>query len=235
MQALATCSQDLRWIPRVYLNGTNCKVFFPRPASKICISISPCRMQECSTGSVASIANVRTFALLEAPCSSPPEISFQQLVGAMAPNPNIVEALRRLSARFAIRLNSQTMHCLVSGTHHLGGVYMAKGNKNKRLFIRVSEGEKNRILELMKQAEINNISEYARQMLLNGQVVKKDFSELKGLIAQIGRIGGNVNQIAKRANESRIVAQEDIDETMFCLRRVLRILESDVRKVLREI
>lgn len=109
---------------------------------------------------------------------------------------------------------------------------MAIETRTTCLLIRVTEEEKKLIRERVNQAGLTNLSEYARQMLLNGQVVKKEFRELKGLAAQIGRIGGNVNQIAKRANESRNVTQEDIDEVMFCLRKILRVLERDVRKAL---
>lgn len=80
---------------------------------------------------------------------------------------------------------------------------------------------------------MNNLSEYSRQMLLNGQVVKKEFREIRGLTAQIGRLGGNINQIAKRANEKRVVPQSDIDEVALLMRTILRILKSDLKAALK--
>lgn len=80
---------------------------------------------------------------------------------------------------------------------------------------------------------MNNLSEYSRQMLLNGQVVKKEFREIRGLTAQIGRLGGNINQIAKRANEKRVVPKSDIDEVALLMRTILRILKSDLKAALK--
>ena len=98
-------------------------------------------------------------------------------------------------------------------TPHKGGADL-EGNRTKGILVRVSEEEKDLILQRMRQAGITNLSAYTRQMLINGWIIRRDFKELKGLTAQIGRIGSNVNQIAKRANESRIVTQEDIDNVI---------------------
>lgn len=105
--------------------------------------------------------------------------------------------------------------------------------KKTGIFIRVTQKEKEQAREQMKKAGLNNMSEYIRRMMLNGQIVKQEFQDLKELTAQIGKIGGNVNQIAKRANERRVVPQEDINEVLGCMRKVMRVVDSEVRRVLR--
>jgi hypothetical protein len=105
--------------------------------------------------------------------------------------------------------------------------------KKTGIFIRVTQEEKEQAREQMKKAGLNNMSEYIRRMMLNGQIVRQEFQDLKDLTTQIGRIGGNVNQIAKRANERRVVPQEDIDEVLGCMRKVMRVVDSEIRRVLR--
>lgn len=110
---------------------------------------------------------------------------------------------------------------------------MANRSRTVALQVYVTPEEHEKIKNIMSGAGINNFSAYARAMLLNDRVVRKDFTELKSLTGQIGKIGSNVNQIAKRANERKVVPQEDIDQVMLCLKQVLRILEREVRRVLR--
>jgi len=69
--------------------------------------------------------------------------------------------------------------------------------------------------------------------MLDGQIIKKDYSELRGLTGQINKIGSNVNQIAKRANERRLVTKGEIDEVLRYLQQVLRILNKEVKRFLR--
>lgn len=105
-------------------------------------------------------------------------------------------------------------------------------NRTEILRVRVSRGEKDLILQRMRQAGITNLSGYTRQMLINGQIIRRDFKELKSLTAQIGRIGSNINQIAKRANEARTVSQDEIKFTQKLLQKVYWILSKEVGKVL---
>ena len=105
--------------------------------------------------------------------------------------------------------------------------------KATRIWVRVSVSDKARIRKRMNELGMSNLSEYARQMLLSGQVVKREYQELKGLTAQIGRIGSNINQIARRANESRVVSKSEVDQLVSLLSQVLRIVESGVREALK--
>ena len=62
-----------------------------------------------------------------------------------------------------------------------------------------------------------------------------DFSNLKELNTSIGRIAGNINQIAKRCNENKSVHTNDVEQ----LRREFQTLKADyqerVVKLLRKI
>lgn len=81
-----------------------------------------------------------------------------------------------------------------------------------------SEDEWSKVEAKMGQARVINFSAFAAEMLLRGQVKTYDFSHLKELNAYMGRIAGNINQIAKRCNENKSVHTNDVEQ----LRREFR-------------
>lgn len=98
-----------------------------------------------------------------------------------------------------------------------------------------SEGEWSKVEAKMGQAGAINFSAFAAEMLLQGEVKTYDFSNLKELNASIGRIAGNINQIAKRCNENKSVHTNDVEQ----LRREFQTLKAEyqerVVKLLRKI
>lgn len=60
-------------------------------------------------------------------------------------------------------------------------------------------------------------------MLIDGYVVKVDYSELKAVTAEIGEIGTNVNQIAKRVNATGNVYEQDIAEIKGALAEIWQL------------
>ena len=68
------------------------------------------------------------------------------------------------------------------------------------------------IADAAEQADLS-LSEYIRAQVLKGKVIVKyeivaDIPELKRLIAEFGRIGNNLNQIARYFNQGGIHSQE---------------------------
>ena len=89
-----------------------------------------------------------------------------------------------------------------------------------------SEDEWSQVEEKMGQAGVINFSAFAAGMLLRGQVKTYDFSHLKELNAYMGRIAGNINQIAKRCNENQSVHTNDVEQ----LRREFMALKADYQQ-----
>jgi predicted transglutaminase-like cysteine proteinase len=84
------------------------------------------------------------------------------------------------------------------------------------LLVMVTAEEKNQIDKNMNDAGISKRTNYLRKMGLYGMVVKVDFSDFRTLLAGLGRltyefnrIGNNINQIAKKVNESDEFDAED--------------------------
>ena len=89
-----------------------------------------------------------------------------------------------------------------------------------------SEDEWSKVEAKMGQAGVINFSSFAAEMLLRGQVKTYDFSHLKELNAYMGRIAGNINQIAKRCNENKSVHTNDVEQ----LRREFMALKADYQQ-----
>lgn len=79
---------------------------------------------------------------------------------------------------------------------------MENRKRNVQIIIRVTEEERALIEEKMQQIPTRNLSVYARKMLMDGYIITLDLQEVKGHTAQLQKIGVNVNQIAKRINQT---------------------------------
>ena len=84
--------------------------------------------------------------------------------------------------------------------------------KIEDLNIRVSPGDKERIRFKMEEAGILNMSAYVRKMALDGICVKLDLEDVRQLIVLLQRCSNNLNQYAKRANETGSIYAADIED-----------------------
>lgn len=85
--------------------------------------------------------------------------------------------------------------------------------KRKRgipMYFRVSEHERDLIAERMEQAGIRNREAYLRKQAIDGYVLHLDLSGISELIYLLRTVANNMNQIAKRANETRSIYEADI-------------------------
>lgn len=92
-----------------------------------------------------------------------------------------------------------------------------------QIIIRVTEEERALIEEKMQQIPTLNLSAYARKMLIDGYIITLDLQEVKGHTAQLQKIGVNVNQIAKRINETGRIYADDMDEIKRVMEEVWRL------------
>lgn len=92
-----------------------------------------------------------------------------------------------------------------------------------QLKFRVTEAERDLILEKMKLIPTRNMAAYLRKIAIDGYIIQIDHSDIKAMTAEIQKIGVNVNQIARRANATGNVYQEDIDEIKGVLNEIWRL------------
>lgn len=82
--------------------------------------------------------------------------------------------------------------------------------KDKQINIRLSTKERALIEKRMKEMGIKNMSAFMLKMALNGYCVKLDLKDLKELLFLLRMCSNNLNQYAKKANETGSIYQRDI-------------------------
>ena len=74
-----------------------------------------------------------------------------------------------------------------------------------------------------------NFNAFALEMLIQGQVNIVDFKSLSDLKIAIDRVGKNINQIAKKVNETGDVSKSDIDETKKLLKEIETVVYQSIQ------
>ena len=84
-------------------------------------------------------------------------------------------------------------------------------NRNQQIIFWVSEEEKELIETKMSQAGMTNLSAYLRKIAIDGMIIRLELPELKELVSLLRYTSNNINQIAKRANESGRIYGTDLE------------------------
>ena len=111
---------------------------------------------------------------------------------------------------------------------------MANRERNVRLQLMVTEQELDMIKQKMIQVGTTNFSMYARKMLIDGYVIKRDFGELKILTKELSNLARSINQIVLRANETRSIYEEDLKDLQKYYYDVKRAVSERLVKLIRE-
>ena len=88
----------------------------------------------------------------------------------------------------------------------------ANRSRNVRFQITATEEEADLIRARMAEMGIVNMGAYARKMMIDGCHVTLDLTDIREMTSQLSRIGNNVNQIAKRVNETRSIYASDVED-----------------------
>ena len=91
--------------------------------------------------------------------------------------------------------------------------------KKKRTF-RLTEEENELLKRRINDSPYDNFQNYARHMLLAGKIHYVDYSELQQLKWEVNKIGNNINQMAKLANQFEEISQDDIDDLLDLIHQV---------------
>ena len=104
-----------------------------------------------------------------------------------------------------------------------------KRNRYIEKKIRLRPDENNYIKNKMDNAGRKNFNAFALEMLIQGQVNIVDFKSLSDLKIAIDRVGKNVNQIAKKVNETGDISKSDIDETKKLLKEIETVVYQSIQ------
>ena len=96
--------------------------------------------------------------------------------------------------------------------------------------MRVTPQENELIKQRMAYHNFSNFNTYARYMLLTGEVVTVDYSELIKLRTEINKIGTNINQLAKYVNTNEEFSFENFQSLQSSLTEVKRLMDDNFDK-----
>lgn len=95
----------------------------------------------------------------------------------------------------------------------------------------MTEKEKHRIQKRMNEMGIKNMSAFMLKMALNGYCVKLEIKELRELLYLLRMCSNNLNQYAKKANETGSIYQRDIVDLKIRLDRLWENSKEIVEKM----
>ena len=97
---------------------------------------------------------------------------------------------------------------------------MANRERKNELKIYLSDDEQYILEQKVKASGMKSKSAFLRRQILYGFVYDIDYSELREYNAALGKIGGNLNQIAKRMNATGNVYAADVKEVKELMKKV---------------
>lgn len=103
---------------------------------------------------------------------------------------------------------------------------MAKRNQDVHFL--VSKEEVDRIHQKMDELGIRSMGAYLRKMALDGYCINLDLQDIKAMVSLLRICSNNLNQYAKRANETGSIYKADIND----LQERLEDIWTDMKEVL---
>ena len=91
-----------------------------------------------------------------------------------------------------------------------------------------SKEEVERIHQKMDELDIRSMGAYLRKMALDGYCINLDLQDVKEMVSLLRRCSNNLNQYAKRANETGSIYRADIND----LQERLEEIWTDMKEVL---
>ena len=96
----------------------------------------------------------------------------------------------------------------------------------------LNEQELNLIQHKMRQLGTHNFGAYARKMLIDGYIIKVDYTEQKKLAAAVSRAASNVKQICRCINSTGHCYDADVAELKERMDDVWELLKEQQKKEL---
>lgn len=91
---------------------------------------------------------------------------------------------------------------------------MANRKRDIQVKFRVTPEERALIEQNMAKLGTVNMAAYLRKIAIDGYVVKLDLPELRELVSLLRRTSNNVNQLARRVNETGRIYAADMDDIL---------------------
>lgn len=103
--------------------------------------------------------------------------------------------------------------------------------RSNYIHIRVTPEEIEQIRARMAEAGIKSMTAYLIRMAIHGYVLVMDLSNLKEILRLLQISGNNLNQYAKKANETGNIYHEDIEELKGIQKEILQEMRNVLDKL----
>jgi hypothetical protein len=103
--------------------------------------------------------------------------------------------------------------------------------RSNYIHIRVTPEEIEQIRARMAEAGIKSMTAYLIRMAIHGYVLVMDLSDLKEILRLLQISGNNLNQYAKKANETGNIYHEDIEELKGSQKEILQEMRNVLDKL----
>ena len=99
------------------------------------------------------------------------------------------------------------------------------------IYIKLKPNERELIKSRMNEAGIINMSAYIRKMAIDGYVIRLDLSELNEVTRLFRITSNNINQYAKKANETGSIYLNDIKDIQEGQEELCQLLKGIMQKL----
>lgn len=109
-------------------------------------------------------------------------------------------------------------------------------NRKRKIpkIIRLDESENVYIKQKVSTSGLGSFEAYARAMLIQGEVNHIDYKHLKDLTIEVNRIGTNINQVTKLANQFSEISSEDIRNLTQQINQLIYLVENKFKEELKK-
>ena len=91
-----------------------------------------------------------------------------------------------------------------------GGDFIVNRKRKIRIEMHLTEDERDLFFQRMSDAGMQNMQAYLRKMALTGYILRLDMSEVRETLRLVANATNNINQIAKKVNETRSIYAVDM-------------------------
>ena len=107
---------------------------------------------------------------------------------------------------------------------------MANRTRTHRNEFHLNDNEQYILDEKFRLSKMKSKSAFLRKLVLYGFVYDVDYSHIREMNAQLGKIGSNLNQIAKRVNTTNTIYRKDMEDIKELMNQIWQLQKSMVSK-----
>ena len=114
-------------------------------------------------------------------------------------------------------------------THHFERNYTMENRTRKHsIILRLNDNEYAILIAKYKVSNLSNRNAFLRQLIVEGFVYDVDYSQLREYNYNLSKIGTNINQIAKRLNQTNSIHKHEIELLQQEMKKIWQLQKSMV-------